>query len=107
METNEVVAAMESGTEQVVMGTKLVDETRQRLNQITEVSAKLNQLVESIAQATVEQSQTSESVTRTITEVADIAQKTSTEATQVSTSFKQLLEVAQDLQGIVGQFKVK
>ncbi|HEY9597715.1 MAG TPA: methyl-accepting chemotaxis protein, partial [Cyanophyceae cyanobacterium] len=28
-ETNEVIAAMEAGTEQVVMGTKLVDETRQ------------------------------------------------------------------------------
>jgi len=30
-ETNEVVSAMESGTEQVVAGTKLVDETRTSL----------------------------------------------------------------------------
>ncbi len=106
-ETNDVAAAMEAGTEQVVLGTKLVDETRQNLNQITEVSAKLNDLVESIAQATVQQSQTSDSVSQTITDVAAIANQTSTEADQVSTSFKQLLEVAQELQGIVGQFKVK
>ncbi len=35
----EVVTAMELGTEQVVAGTKLVDETRQKLNQIADSSA--------------------------------------------------------------------
>jgi methyl-accepting chemotaxis protein len=55
-ETNEVVAAMEAGTEQVVMGTKLVDETRQSLNKIATASSQINKLVEEIAQATVVQS---------------------------------------------------
>ena len=40
-ETNEVVAAMEAGTEQVVTGTKLVDETRKSLNQITVASIQI------------------------------------------------------------------
>ena len=105
-ETNEVVAAMEAGTEQVVMGTKLVDETRQSLNKIATASSQINKLVEEIAQATVVQSQASEAVTETMTDVAAIAQKTSTGASLVSESFKELLAVAQSLQEDVGQFRV-
>ncbi len=106
-ETNEVVAAMEAGTEQVVTGTKLVDETRRSLNKIGAASNQINQLVEAIAQTATEQSQASEVVTQTMAEVAAISDKTSAEATQVSDSFKQLLTVAQALQESVGQFKVK
>lgn len=105
-ETNEVVAAMEAGTEQVVMGTKLVDETRQSLNKIATASSQINKLVEEIAQATVVQSQASEAVTETMTDVAAIAQKTSSGASLVSESFKELLAVAQSLQEDVGQFRV-
>jgi twitching motility protein PilJ/methyl-accepting chemotaxis protein PixJ len=105
-ETNEVVAAMEAGTEQVVMGTKLVDETRQSLNKITTVSSKISDLVASITQATVVQSQASHAVTQTMTNVAAIAEKTSQEATFVSSSFEQLLKVAKALETEVGQFKV-
>ena len=105
-ETNEVVAAMEAGTEQVVMGTKLVDETRLSLNKITATSAKISDLVASITEATVVQSQASEAVTQTMTNVAAIAEKTSKEATFVSSSFEQLLKVARTLETEVGQFKV-
>jgi methyl-accepting chemotaxis protein len=105
-ETNEVVAAMEAGTEQVVTGTKLVDETRQSLNKITTASIQINELVEAITQATVVQSQASEEVTKTMTNVALIAEKTSKEASFVSSSFEQLLTVAQTLQEDVGRFKV-
>jgi len=105
-ETNSVVAAMKAGTEQVVTGTKMVDETRQSLNQITAVSAQIGGLVSAIASATVAQSQASESVTQTMSDVAAIAQHTSTEATLVSASFKELLAVATELQTSAGQFKV-
>lgn len=105
-ETNEVVAAMEAGTEQVVTGTKLVDETRQSLNKITAASSKISSLVEAITDATFVQSQASEAVTQTMTNVAEIANKTSKEAGLVSSSFVELLKVAQTLQEDVGQFKV-
>ncbi len=105
-ETNEVVAAMEAGTEQVVAGTKLVDETRQSLNKITATSAQINTLVEAIAQATIVQSQASESVTQTMTNAAAIADKTSFEAKLVSSSFEELQMLAKALQEDVGQFKV-
>jgi len=105
-ETNEVVAAMEAGTEQVVVGTQLVDDTRQSLNKITATSAQINSLVEAIAQATVVQSLASESVTQTMTNAAAIADKTSSEASLVSSSFEELRMLAQALQEDVGKFKV-
>lgn len=106
-ETNEVVAAMEAGTEQVVTGTKLVDETRKSLNQITAASIQISELVEAITRSAIEQSQTSQTVTQTMTQVAAISDKTSSEAAQVSDSFRELLAVAQSLQESVRQFKVK
>ncbi|WNN87703.1 methyl-accepting chemotaxis protein [Gloeocapsopsis dulcis] len=105
-ETNAVVAAMEAGTEQVVAGTVLVDDTRQRLNQITAISEELSNLVQAIGEASVVQSQASEAVTQRMNDVATIASQTSDEATQVSTAFKQLMTVADELQTSVGQFKV-
>ena len=105
-ETNEVVAAMDAGTEQVVAGTKLVDDTRQSLNQISAASQQIGELVAAIASATVLQSQTSEVVTATMTDVAAIADRTSNEATVVSSSFQELSALAQELQASVSQFKV-
>ena len=98
---------MESGTEQVVTGTRLVDETRKSLNQITAASAQISELVGAIAAAAVEQSQTSQSVTQTMVGVAAVSDKTSLEAAQVSNTFKELLAVAQSLQDSVRQFKVE
>ena len=106
-ETNEVLAAMEAGTEQVVTGTKLVDETRKSLNQITVASIQISELVEAITRSAIEQSQTSQTVTQTMSQVAAISDKTSSEAAQVSDSFRELLAVAQSLQESVRQFKVK
>jgi methyl-accepting chemotaxis protein PixJ len=106
METNEVVTAMETGTEQVVMGTKLVTDTRESLNKISGVSAQINELVNAIAKAANTQTLASEIVSSTMAEVAESAVKTSDEATQVSASIQDLLVVAQSLQASVGQFKV-
>ncbi len=105
-ETNEVVTAMEVGTEQVVAGTQLVDETRTSLTQIEAVAAQMNHLIASITQATQSQSQSSEVVTEVIQGVAKIADQTSLEASQLSTSFQTLLTVAQTLQTSVSQFRV-
>lgn len=105
-ETNEVVKAMEAGTEQVVEGTKMVEETRSSLNQITAASAQINQLVTAIAAAAAEQSQTSEEITETMADVATISNETSVAVTQVSESFHKLQEVARQLQATVSKFKV-
>ncbi|MEC4814345.1 MAG: methyl-accepting chemotaxis protein [Scytonema sp. PMC 1069.18] len=105
--TGEVVAAMEVGTEQVVSGSKLVDETLLGLNQIVTANHQIKQVVETIARATVVQAENSESFTQTMKEVAIISKNTTTSATNVLTSFKELFEVAKLLQKSVSQFKVQ
>jgi methyl-accepting chemotaxis protein PixJ len=106
-ETGEVAIAMQAGTEQVLKGTKLVEETRQTLTQIALASEQIDALVRAIAKSTEEQSQASVAVSQTMTEVAAISTQTSTEAAQVSDSFKEILTLAQSLQKSVGQFKVE
>jgi methyl-accepting chemotaxis protein PixJ len=106
-ETNEVVTAMESGTEQVAIGTKLVDETRSSLNRIAETSAQIGALVEAIAQAALLQSENSNQVTQSIDRVATIANKTSSRADNVRVTFQDLLALARELQENIGQFKIE
>ncbi len=106
LQTNEVVMAMEAGTEQVVIGTRLVDETRASLDRITAIGAKIGELVEAIAQAALIQSEDSVQVTQSIDRVAIIATKTSTRAENVQGSFQDLIKLAQELQTNIGQFKI-
>jgi methyl-accepting chemotaxis protein PixJ len=105
-QTNEVVAAMEAGTEQVVAGTELVEESRQKLGQISASSTLVNQLIQEISQASKEQTQAATEVGQTMSNVASIAYDTSKGSEEVSASFSKLLEVAQELQLSVAQFKV-
>jgi methyl-accepting chemotaxis protein PixJ len=105
-QTSEVVAAMESGTDQVVTGTQLVEESRQQLSQISEVSSQISQLVQEISQATAEQTQSSTVVSETMQKVSAIADQTSKQSETVADSFTHLLKVAQELQVSVAQFKV-
>jgi methyl-accepting chemotaxis protein PixJ len=106
-QTNDVVAAMESGTEQVVTGTQLVEESRRQLSKISEVSDQLSQLVREISSAAAAQTQTSTKVSQTMQEVSAIAEDTSKQTESVSQSFNLLLQVAKELQVSVAQFKVK
>jgi methyl-accepting chemotaxis protein PixJ len=105
-ETNDVVTAMEAGTEQVAIGSRLVDETRSSLNQITATSSKIGALVESIAQSALLQAEDSTKVTQSIDRVASIATKTSVRADNVQASFQDLLKLARELQTNIGQFKI-
>jgi methyl-accepting chemotaxis protein PixJ len=105
-QTNEVVAAMEAGTEQVVAGTQLVEETRSKLNQIATVGNSINQLVSEISQATAVQTQASTTVSATMQQVAAIANGTSEQSEVVAQSFARLLQVAEELQVSMAQFKV-
>lgn len=105
-QTNEVVAAMETGTEQVVEGTKLVQNAREKLTQIATVSQKVNSIVQDIAIAANTQTKTSDHMGKTMQDIAVIAEDTSKQSEEVARSFSELLQVAQDLQVSVSQFKV-
>jgi methyl-accepting chemotaxis protein PixJ len=106
-QTNEVVTAMEAGTDQVIMGTHLVEESRQHLSQISEAGHHINQLVKEIVQVTIAQTHTSRIVSQKMQQVASIADNTSQQTETVAESFKHLLKVADELQVSMSQFKVK
>jgi methyl-accepting chemotaxis protein PixJ len=105
-ETAEVVEAMEVGTSQVVEGTHLVEDVKQNLSQILGVSRQIDALVQSISSATVSQAQTSQVVTNLMKEIAKVSESTSNSTRQVSTSLKETVEIAHELQESVGTFKV-
>lgn len=105
-ETSVVVRAMELGTTQVIAGADLVEDTKQSLEQIVDVSREIDHLVQSISSATVCQAQTSQAVTHLIQEIAKASLRTSDSSRQVSSSLQQTVAVAQQLQASVGAFKV-
>ncbi|MEC4802984.1 MAG: GAF domain-containing protein [Jaaginema sp. PMC 1079.18] len=105
-ETSEVAAAMDTGIQQVVSGTNLVNETRQNLNEIVEATAQISELVAGITQASQTQQGRSRDVTQTMQNVAAIARSTSEDAISISASFQTLMATAEELQASVGQFKV-
>ena len=105
-ETSAVVEAMELGTTQVVEGTRLAEKTKGSLGQIVDVSRQIDELLQSISQATVSQANTSESVTQLMEEVAKISQQTSDSSRQVSSSLQETVTISQQLQESMETFKV-
>jgi len=105
-ETAEVVEAMELGTVQVVEGTHLVQNTKQSLSEILDVSRQIDVLVQSISNATVSQAGTSQVLTDLMEEIALVSERTSDSTRQVSGSLQETVGIAQELQASVSTFKV-
>jgi methyl-accepting chemotaxis protein PixJ len=106
LQVNDLVKAMAVGTKQVNSGSQLVEETRQKLTDISASSQQVNQLVREIAQSASLQSQTSDQASQTIQNVSAIATSNSGYAKNLNDSFSELLLVAEELQVSVAQFKV-
>jgi len=105
-ETNEVVQAMEIGTTQVVEGTQIVEDAKQNLSQILEVSRQIDALVQSISTATASQVETSQIVSHLMKDIAASSQRTSDSSHRISQSLRQTVEISHQLQETVGTFKV-
>ncbi|MEH2449690.1 MAG: GAF domain-containing protein [Nostoc sp.] len=106
-ETGEVAVAMETGIQQVVEGTNLVNNTRQNLNAIVSATAEISQLIERITAATQKQMTQSVTVTKSMQDVAEIANKTFAESQEIATVFQDLSGMAQELFTTASKFKVK
>ncbi len=106
-ETGSVMMAMEEGTQQVITGTKLAEQAKRSLDDIIQVSNRIDQLVRSITADTVEQTETSRQVAQVMQSVELTAQETSQEAQRVSRSLHNLVGVASDLQTSVERFRVE
>lgn len=105
-ETTEVVKAMEQGTQQVVEGTHIVENAKTSLNQILNVSAQIDELVQSISAATASQVETSQAVSKLMQDISKVSVLTSNDSRKVCQSLQQTVEISQELQATVEMFKV-
>ncbi|MBD2022792.1 chemotaxis protein [Leptolyngbya sp. FACHB-36] len=106
-ETGSVMTAMEEGTQQVIEGTRLAEQAKRSLEDIIQVSNRIDTLVRSITADTVEQTETSRAVAQVMQSVELTAQETSQEAQRVSASLQNLVGVARDLLTSVERFRVE
>jgi methyl-accepting chemotaxis protein PixJ len=105
-ETTDVAMAMQTGIQQVLEGTNLVNNTRHNLNEIVAATTNISQLIEQITAATQTQKTRSVSVTTSMQQVAEISHNTVAQAQALAAVFQQLLATAKDLLTTAGQFKV-
>jgi twitching motility protein PilJ len=106
-ETGTVMTAMEEGTQQVIEGTRVAEQAKRALNDIIQVSNRIDMLVRSITADTTEQTETSRTVAQVMQSVELTAQETSQEAQRVSGSLQALVGVARNLLASVERFRVE
>lgn len=105
-ETSEVVQAMELGITQVVEETRLIEDSKQNLNEILDISHQIDGLVESISAATVIQVKTSKQVTNLMKDIAKITENTGNYSQEVSLLLQNTLDISEKLAASVDAFKV-
>ncbi|MDV3352952.1 methyl-accepting chemotaxis protein [Leptothoe sp. LEGE 181152] len=105
-ETADVVDAIESSTSQVVEGTRRVDEAKQSLARMMEVSQQIDALVQTISAATVSQVETAANVSTLMQEISQVSERTSISSKTVSEALQQTVAVAKELELSMAAFKV-
>ncbi len=105
-ETQEVVAAMETGTSQVVDSTRLVEATKVSLGTVLSKSQEIDSLMKSISAATISQAETSQTVTEVMMLNSKTSQERSQSSSQVAQAIQSTTEILGKLQESVAQFKV-
>ena len=105
--------SMEQITKGVQEASDMIDELasalEQQVNAIndwTKAMQNINEMSQSIGAATEEQTVNAKQVSKAIENVNEITQQTTTSAEEMSASTEQLSSMAQQLQGLVAQFKV-
>jgi methyl-accepting chemotaxis protein PixJ len=105
-ETQEVIGAIETGTAQVVDSTLLVESTKQRLTQVLQKSAQINQLMRSISTSTIAQTAAASVVTSQVKSATQESEQRAKASEQMAKAIQDTAEIARSLQESVAQFKV-
>lgn len=105
-DTNEAISAMEETTKEVVGGSNLANVAGQNLEQIESVSKDLAQLIQSIKKASLQQSSSSNAVTRSMDDISQVTQLTAVGAQQAARSIRELAEKATELRQSLHRFKL-
>jgi twitching motility protein PilJ len=106
-ETGSVMTAMEEGIQQVLDVTERAEQAKRSLEDIIQVSNRIDALVRSITADTVEQRENSRAVAQVMQSVELTAQETSQESQRVATALLNLVMIARDLLASVERFRVE
>lgn len=85
-ESQSIMHGMEVGTEQVLVGTELVKETRYKLNQLTQYGDRLDQLLQRIVETSPSQSQTLTAITQQMQDMTSLVNHILEQASELSES---------------------
>ncbi|MDH3891198.1 MAG: methyl-accepting chemotaxis protein [candidate division Zixibacteria bacterium] len=105
-ETEEAVASMETGVQEVDKGRELADKAGNSLTEIVNMSQRVMDMIQQIATAADEQSSAAEQISKNVENVSSVTKETATGAEQAAAAAEQLNKNAEGLQQIVAQFQV-
>lgn len=105
-ETGSVMMAMEEGIQQVIDVTERSEQAKKSLEDIIQVSNRIDTLVRSITADTVKQRENSLNVAQVMQSVELTAQETSQESQRVAGSLQKLVSISRELLSSVERFKV-
>lgn len=106
-DTGNVVESMESGTKEVNSGVEMANQSGAALQHIVTSVNNVTDMVQQIAAAAEEQSQTGTEVAAIINDVEVIAKRTAEEVQQSSDLSRDLDKLSQELQHLVSGFKLR
>ena len=104
--TNEAIAAMEENNREVVDGSKLALQAGQSLTEIENVSARLADLIQTISQASRRQTDSSETLSKAMTDISHIITETTSGIQQSAVTATGMSVLADELRNSVASFKL-
>jgi len=105
-DTHDAVAAMEKSTQGVVEGAKLSDAAGTALEDISQVSDRLAELIQGISYATGMQATSANGVAHNMQHILQVTQQTQDGTQQTASSIRKLTSLAQELKNSVSRFRV-
>jgi twitching motility protein PilJ len=105
-DTNEMLQAMEIGSNQVKESTEMMTDAQVSLSELVNLSEQIQTFLHSVSTASVEQVETSQVVHKLLQSIALIAEKTQVSSEHISESLRKVVETYQDLENKADHFKV-
>jgi len=105
-ETREAVQAMDEGVREVEKGAESSQKSGQALEEILERIGEVTMQINQIATAAEQQTATTSEVTSNIQQITQVVHQTARGADETAGAAAQLASQAQDLQSLVGQFRL-
>jgi methyl-accepting chemotaxis protein len=105
-DTNGAVSAMDKSMDKVASGVEMANKAGESLKAVVENGALLGDMVSQVATAAEEQSATTEEIAQSVENISSIMTQSSTGIDQTAHACHELSRMADDLQSLVGRFKL-